>query len=220
MSMRWIGCSAVGVKKGPGRVVRIHGPLGFGSGSGSDPSQVKARMSATGSAVWRSGLVRVQTWVGIELVGDGEGEADVGRGGVVDPGVVVVAAAVDDLDDQLRIVGREDPEQAASLDADRGERDGVSVARGAAVEGRRPVELDLPAAVAGRLVDAERRGIGGAQRDRGSGRLSQVSRRGRPGRQTARLKRCVVLCMGAPEERASCGSQSVSVDLQLTPYNL
>jgi hypothetical protein len=106
---------------------------------------------------------------GIELVGDLQGEAGVGKGGVVDPGAVVVAAAVDDLDDQLRIVGREDPEHAASEDADGGEWDGMGMSRGAAVEGRRPVELDLPAAVAGRLVDAQRRGIGGTQRYRGGG---------------------------------------------------
>ena len=62
MSIRWIGSASLGVKKGPGRVVRIHGPVV--GGGGSEPSQVKAKMSATESAVCRSALVRVQTWVG------------------------------------------------------------------------------------------------------------------------------------------------------------
>ena len=145
----------------PRAVVRRQGHLRAVAGEGEDVGDRFGGMEVG---------VRARPDVGrVELVGDRDREADVGAGGVVDPGAVVVAAAVDDFHDQLRVVGGEEPEESAARDADAGEWHRVGVTRRAAVQGRLPVELDLPTAVAGRLIDAQRGGVGGAEGDGGRG---------------------------------------------------
>src|SRR6202035_3084250 len=114
---------------------------------------------------------RVQVVIDVEVLVRRHGvahrnrEADVGGGGEEDPKTGVEGAAVQHLDEDLRVVLAEEPEEAAVGDPDGRERDRLSVAGVPAALPGGEGDGDLEPLIARLVVDAE----DGEARDAGAG---------------------------------------------------
>src|SRR6202158_3975625 len=101
-------------------------------------------------------------------------EADVGGGGVEDPERVAQGARVDHLEEHLRVVQAEEPEETATRQPEAAERDRLAATRSAAPLHRGIVRGHRKAPVAGLIVETEREcaghaGNGCAAGSRGTG---------------------------------------------------